>query len=192
MERKIEHPEEIEPENQSDDPTERPSKGQRKREAQEILNLAEELGQISQQAFQTLPLSEVIRRESEALRKITAHGARKRQLHYLAKILRKNSDEVDAIRETLLLGKTTVAQETQLLHLAEQWRDRFLDPSDNQSKEAITEYAEIHPDTDLQSLRQLVRNCRKNARVNEDSGKLESNRYSRELFTWVRTDLQND
>lgn len=140
----------------------------------------------------TLPLSEDIRRESEALRKITAHGARKRQLHYLAKMLRKNSTEVEAIRETLLLGKTTIGQETRLLHLAEQWRDRFLDPTDNMSRDAITEYAENHPDTDLQTLRQLVRNCRKGASFSQETGKMESSRYTRELFKWVRTDLQDN
>ena len=56
------------------------SKSQRKREAQELVNLAKEIISMTENRFRKLPLDQDLRSEIEFARSIRSHGARKRQL----------------------------------------------------------------------------------------------------------------
>ena len=65
---------------------------------------------------------------------------------------------------------------TQALHELELWRSRMLEDANN----AITEYIEAHPKTDVQHLRQLVRNALKDQKNNKNTG------ASKKLFQYLR------
>jgi len=175
---------------QSIDGDEQPSKSQLKREANEILDLASQLGETAESSLAALPLAENIRDAVWQLKKITANSARKRQLHFLAKLLRKNSDDVVAIKEALALQQVSSLTATRLQHECEQWRDRLLDASPEQSSQALTQFASEYSDADLQSLRQKIRSCRKDMQQDPHStNSAKVVRQKRELFKWLRNTL---
>lgn len=151
-----------------------PSKSQLKRDAHELVELGETLIELSNQQLATVPLSDGARAVVIETRGITAHGARKRQLKYLGKILRQ--EEIEPIREALekIAGRhaTVVAQH----HQCERWRDRLIAEGD----EALTALLHEHPAADRQQLRQLVRNAQ------AETAKGKPPKSSRELFRYLR------
>jgi Uncharacterized protein conserved in bacteria len=82
-------------------------------------------------------------------------GARKRQLKYIAGILR--AIEMDVIQERLDVLKNKSAHSARELHKVEHWRTRLL----SEDKAALTELLDVHPEADIQYLRQLVRAAKK-------------------------------
>ena len=171
---------------------ERPSKSQLKREANDILELASRLGETSESSLAALPLAENIRDAVWQLKKITANSARKRQLHFLAKLLRKNSDDVVAIEEALALQQISSLTATRLQHECEQWRDRLLDPSSEQSAEALTQFASEYPGADLQTLRQKIRSCHKEMKkAQQQTIASKAVHQKRELFKWLRNTISD-
>ncbi len=131
------------------------SRSQQRREALDVLALAERLSALSTSQLAKLPLPEALLPHIADTRRITSHIAHKRQLAFLAKQMRREDDEVlDAIRDALDAGGEAARQETALLHRAEHWRERLLEEGDA----ALAELIEVHPSADRQQLRQLVRN----------------------------------
>ena len=154
-----------------------PSRKQQRRDALDVLALAQALGEMSATQLDRLPVPEHLLPYFADLRRISAHGARKRQHAYIAKQLRKEEDEtLDAIRDAMDAGGEAARQETALLHRAEHWRERLLDEGDA----ALAELLDAHPGADRQQLRQLVRNAL------EERAKNKPPRAFRELFRVVR------
>jgi len=180
------------------DEDERPSKSQLKREANDILELASRLGETSESSLAALPLAENIRDAVWQLKKITANSARKRQLHFLAKLLRKNSSDVVAIEEALALQQVSSLTATRLQHECEQWRDQLLESSSEHSNQALTQFASKYPDADLQTLRQKIRSCRKAMEMDRQKNQQQTQtnsskavRQKRELFKWLRDTISD-
>lgn len=160
-----------------------PSRKQQRRDALDVLVLAQALGELSPTQLGKLPVPEHVLPHLAELRRMSAHGARKRQHAYIAKQLRKEDDEtLDAIRDAMDAGGEAARQETALLHRAEHWRERLLDDGDT----ALAEFVDAHPDADRQQLRQLVRNAL------EERAKNKPPRAFRELFRVVRDALGAD
>lgn len=133
-----------------------PSRKQNRREALEVLALAEALVALSENQLGKLPVPETLLPHIADARRITSHIARKRQLAFLAKQMRRESDEtLEEIRDAMDAGGTAARIETALLHRAETWRARLLDEGDA----ALAELLDAYPDADRQRLRQLVRNA---------------------------------
>jgi ribosome-associated protein len=131
-----------------------PSRSQRKREAEAVLDLAEQLVALTPQALGKLPLPEHLRDAVRDTQRISSHIARKRQLHYLAKQMRREDDALlDELRAQLGHDRNEARRETAELHRIESWRDRLLRDGDA----ALGELADAHPDLDRHHLRQLVR-----------------------------------
>ena len=135
------------------------SKSQRKREANELLELAKNLISMPQSRLNGLPLDEDLREEVNFARAIKAHGARKRQLMTVGKMLRKRDNEalLDAVNNVDQKNRQVNAR----FHHVEAWRDRLVD-GDNQD---LTELLEQGPEINVQTLRQLVRNAKKEAQL---------------------------
>lgn len=134
-----------------------PSRSQRKRDAEAVLELAERLVELPPSQLAKLPIADPIRDAIAETRRITAQVARKRQLHFLAKQMRREDDEaMDAIRQALDHDRATARRETAALHQLERWRERLLDEGD----EALGELADAHPALDRHHLRQLIRAAR--------------------------------
>jgi ribosome-associated protein len=138
-------------------PPEEVSKSQRKREAQEIRSLATRLIALSPARLAEVPLDDTLRREVEAARGIRSHVARKRQMQFVAKLLRRDGGE--AVAEALAGFDHEASQLTARQHRSEAWRDHLLEHGDA----AVGALLERRRDTDAQTVRQLLRNARREA-----------------------------
>lgn len=133
-----------------------PSRSQQREGALEIRSLAEELVALSAAKLAKLPIPEELMPHIVETQRITSHIAHKRQLQFLAKQMRRESDEtLEAIRDAMSVGGDAARRETALLHRAEHWRDRLIEEGDA----ALTALLEEYPQAERQKLRQLVRNA---------------------------------
>lgn len=158
-----------------------PSRSQQRREALDVLALAQRLVALPPAQLAKLPVPDDLHPHIADTRRITSHIAHKRQLAFLAKQMRREDDEtLDAIRDALDAGGEAARQETALLHRAEHWRERLLDEGDA----ALAELIEAHPAADRQQLRQLVRNTLDERKRGKPPAAF------RELFRVVKTLLE--
>ena len=150
------------------------SKSQRKREAQELVDLAKEIIAMTENRFKKLPMDEDLRSAIEFARSIKPYGARKRQLMTVGKMLRlrDNEDLLDAVNNFDQKNRQANAR----FHLIETWRDRLVEGSD----QVLSELLERAPSANVQSFRQMIRNAKKEATL----GKPPSS--SRKLFKLLR------
>ena len=133
-----------------------PSRSEQRRAALAVLDLALRLVEQSEATIRQIPMDEDLRELVLASRKITAQIARKRQVHFLAKHMRREEDAaLDAIRAALDHGKADGRREAQALHQVEYWRDRLIAEGDV----ALAELLALQPHADRQHLRQLARNA---------------------------------
>ena len=132
------------------------SRSQNRREALEVLALGEKLVELTPAQLAKLPIPEGLLEHIEYSKRITSHGARKRQLAFLAKQMRREEDGVlDAIRDALEANSETSKRAVALMHRMEHWRERLLAEGDVALAELLDEY----PEADRQQLRTLVRNA---------------------------------
>ena len=133
-----------------------PSRKQNRREALEVLALAEALVGLPDGRLAKLPVPDSLMPHIADTRRITSHIARKRQMAFLAKQMRREDDDtLQALRDALDAGGEAARIDTARLHRAEQWRLRLLDDGDTALAALLDEY----PHADRQRLRQLVRNA---------------------------------
>jgi ribosome-associated protein len=158
-----------------------PSRSEQRRAALDVLALGERLAALTPTQLAKLPVPEALLPHIAETRRITAHVARKRQVAFLAKQMRREDDEVlDAIRDALDAGGEAARRETALMHRAEAWRERLLAEGD----EALAELLTAHPTGDRQQLRQLVRNAL------EERARNKPPKAFRELFRAVKELLE--
>lgn len=154
-----------------------PSRSQDRRDALEVLALGERLAGLTDTQLAKLPVPDDLLPHVIEARRITSHIARKRQLAFLAKQMRREDDEtLDAIRDALDEKGEAARQETAALHRAEAWRDRLMEDGDA----ALSELVEAHPGADRQQLRQLVRSALDERRKDKPP------RAYRELYRAIR------
>ena len=150
-----------------------PSKSQRKREATAAQDLGRELVKLPPGQLARIALPDPLRAEIMAARRITSHGALRRQMQLIGKLMRDADAETIAAQLAEIRGESDAGKAA--FHALEQWRQRLL--NDDQ---AVTEWLARHPDADAQQLRQLIRNARKEAAENKPP------RSSRALFRLLR------
>ncbi len=154
-----------------------PSRTQQRREALEVRGLSEKLVALAPAHLAKLPIPEDLLEHIHETQRITSHIAHKRQLQFLAKQMRRESDEtLEAIRDAMDAGGDSARRETAVLHKVEAWRARLLDDGDTALGELLNE----HPSADRQHLRQLVRNA------GEERAKNKPPHAFRELFRELR------
>ena len=150
------------------------SKSQRKRDAQELLELAKNLVAMPDARLKRMPMEQELRDEIEFARSIKAHGARKRQLMTVGKMLRQRDNQalLDAVDD---VGQKNRQMNARFHHI-ETWRDRLLNGND----QVLSELLEQVPDANAQILRQLIRNAQKEARLEKPPAS------ARKLFKLLR------
>jgi len=132
----------------------RPSKTKKKEAMHELQDLGAELVELSVGQLKRINLPDDILAAVRECQKITAHGARRRQLQYIGKLMRNADDE--PIRAGLALIRGESSAETARLHRLERFRTRLLE-----DESFLSEIAATWPGVDLQHLRQLRRNALK-------------------------------
>ena len=140
--------------------TGRPSKTKQKEVMHELRDLGAELVELSVGQLKRINVPENIFDAVRDCQKITAHGARRRQIQYLGKLMRSVDDE--PIRAGLALLRGESSAETARLHRLERLRVRLLE-----DEAVLTEIAAQWPDVDLQHLRTLRRNALKEKENNK-------------------------
>ena len=155
-----------------------PSRSQQRRDALDVLALGEQLVAMSAAQLARLPIPEALLPHIRDSQRISSYIARKRQIAFLAKQMRKLDDEaLDAIRDAMSKDGDAAKRETASLHRVEALRDALL--GDN-GDAAMTELLDAYPHADRQHLRQLVRNAHDERKRNKPP------RAYRELFRELR------
>lgn len=106
-------------------------------------------------------------------KKITANGAIRRHRQYLGRLMR----EIDTapIAEQLARWEGKHTAENAYFHGLERWRDRLINDAN-----ALSEFMALHPATDSQQLRALIRNAQKEQAADKPP------KSSREIFKLLR------
>ena len=140
-----------------------PSKSELKRQMTERQKLAEVLAALSSDALKTIPLDEAIKAAIAETNKIKSFEAIRRHKQYLGKLMRfLDEEELDVIQKRLDAIQGISKAETAKLHHLESYRDRLI-----ADDAAFTKMIEQYPDMDIQNMRTLIRNARKEKETNK-------------------------
>jgi len=150
-----------------------PSKTKKKQEMHELQRLGAALVQLSAAHLERMTLPEELAQAVHAARRIRSHGAKRRQLQLIGRLMRALDPE--PIRAQLAVVEGGSAQARASHQRVEHWRVRLME-----DEGALTEFAHAHPGADLQKLRALLRNARKE----QEEGR--PPRAYRDLFRIVR------
>jgi len=146
------------------------SKSARKREDKRLRDMGVRLADLSDEQLASLPLEEALRDAIDHYRRIQSFEARRRQTHFIGRLMRRA--DVEAIELALAALDRKSADARFAHHAIERWRERLLTESD-----ALTAFVAAHPATDVRALRTLIK------RVHERPGDAT---HSRALFRFLR------
>lgn len=142
---------------------ERPSKSQLKREMTALQKLGEELVAEPRERVKRVPMPEDVREAILECQQIKDHEGRRRQMQYVGKKMRSlEEDEITAIQRTLDSWRGLSKADTAAMHALERRREKLLN-DDDALTELLIEYAELN----VQHLRTLIRNARKEQAENK-------------------------
>src|SRR5688572_21691737 len=135
----------------------------------ELQALGAALAALSEAQLKAMALDEDLLAALLEAKRIKSHEAKRRQMQYIGRLMR----DVDPspIRSRLAELEGNSAQAAARHRRLEAWRERLLGDD-----EALTAFAAEHPGADLQALRTLIRNARKEASLGRPP------RAYRELF----------
>jgi ribosome-associated protein len=164
------------------------SKTDLKKHSDRLQQLGEDLLTLRAGLMDPLGLPDKLRDALADAKRITDFEGRRRQMQFIGKLMRKLEDEtVAAIESALQVQHQGSAADTLRLHQAEQWRDRLIGDDS-----ALQGWLALDPEVDLQHLRALIRQARKDAQSasNEPPGAAQRHGKSyRDLFQLVRRRL---
>lgn len=149
------------------------SKTRLKAEADAQQELGVRLTELPKDKLLKLDLPDAVLTAVLETKKITANGAIRRHRQYLGRLMR----EIDnaPILEQLARWDGKHTAENAYFHGLERWRDRLIADSN-----ALSEFIALHPTTDIQQLRTLIRNAQKELAANKPP------KSSREIFKILR------
>jgi ribosome-associated protein len=151
-----------------------PSKSQLKREATALQKAGEGLTALTPAQLEKIPLPAELREAIQAVHQMRQRGARRRQLHYIGKLMRR----LEAEPMEVALDALKTDQDTLKVHQLDQLCAALLAEDAASLNEFLTHY----PDTDRQHLRQLIRNAvREQAHQQPPRSKRALLRYLREV-----------
>jgi len=151
-----------------------PSKSQLKRDAHALQKLGTDLLDVPESEWASLGLAEDLVFALREAKRLHSHGARKRQLQYIGKLMRDVDPE--SIQRYFRQLRLKARQQAQRQHELEGWRDRLIVEGDP----ALGVFLELYAQADRQHLRQLIRRAKKEQAENKPP------RSSRALFRYIR------
>ena len=149
------------------------SKTKRKQEMLELQALGVKLVALPESQLEEMPMDDALREAVLEAKRIKSHEAKRRQMQYIGRLMR----DVDAapLRERLEAIVGHSAQAAAQHRRLEAWRERLLADDG-----ALTAFAAEHPGADLQAVRTLIRNARKEQKESKPP------RAYRELFRLIK------
>jgi ribosome-associated protein len=163
-----------------------PTRTDLKKESAELQKLGEDLLNLAADPMAKLALPDRLVEAIAEAKRITNFEGKRRQMQFIGKLMRQLSPEqIEAIRAALQAQHMPSRQETALLHHAEKWRDQLIANDD-----AVGQWLNLHPATDSQQLRSLVRQARKDAKPEKPGEAPRHGRAYREIFQLVREALE--
>ena len=154
----------------------KPSKTRRKQASHDVQALGEALVDFPDDRLERIGISEPLIDAVRACRTIRAHEARRRQMQLIGKLMR--AQDIEPVKQAVAEAQLGRVRDSLALHRAERWRAELLADDG-----ATTRFATAHAAADLQQLRALVRNARKDASLVPEK---RSGRAYRELFKFIR------
>ena len=149
------------------------SKTKRKQEMTALQSLGAKLVELPESQIAEIPMEDTLREAVLEAKRIKSHEAKRRQMQYIGRLMR----EIDSapLRERLEAIDGHSAQAAARHRRLESWRERLL-----ADDAALTAFAAEHPGADLQALRTLIRNTRK------EQKEAKPPRSYRELFRLIK------
>ena len=155
---------------------ERASKTRLKQASHDLQDLGQAVVDLPTDRLDALPISETLLEAVREFKRTRTHEGKRRQMQYIGKLMR--GADTAPIRQAVTDMQLGRAKDSLALHQAERWRAELI-----ADDEAATRWATEHPHTDVQQLRNLVRNARKDASLIPEK---RSGRAFRELFQFIR------
>jgi ribosome-associated protein len=150
-----------------------PSKTKKKQEMHELQALGAALVELSEAHFGRMALPVELAQAVLEARRVRSHEAKRRQVQFIGRLMR--GLDAGPIRAQLAAVTGGSAQERARHKRLEHWRARLLE-----DEGALTEFAREHAAADLQQLRALIRNARREQAASKPP------RAYRELFRVIR------
>ena len=149
------------------------SRTKKKQQVEELQKLGAALIELPAVTLDALDLPAQLLTAVKDAQRFTSHGARRRQVQFIGKIMRKIDPEPvrAAVAAITNLSATARARQKRM----EQWRERLI-----ADDAALTEFAGAHASADLQAMRTIIRNARKEIAESKPP------RAQRELFRLIR------
>ena len=156
-----------------------PSRNELKKQMKDLQDLGEAVAALPIDRLDKLKLDERLRDAIDELRRTRSFEGKRRQIQYIGKLMK--SQDPEPLREAVASYRVGSASDTLALHQAEYWRDQLL-----AGDEALQNWVEAYPATDIQQLRSLVRSARKEKL---EPGERHGRAY-RDLFRLVKEQMQ--
>ncbi|WP_226702217.1 ribosome biogenesis factor YjgA [Microbulbifer elongatus] len=150
------------------------SKTQIKEEMHQLQELGKKLTELSAAKLAEVPMDADLAEGIATMHRIKSREARRRQLQYIGKLMRKA--DVEAIEAVLEKHKEQDHLHLRFDRMAEEWRERLL----TQGKEAQSAFFDAFPGADHQQLRTLIRES------NKEIANKKAPTNQRKLFRYLR------
>jgi ribosome-associated protein len=166
---------------EDNDLPERLSKTQIKREMLELLALGKRVVELSPDRVKQLPLSEKLEEAVLLAQKTNSREGKRRQIHYVGKLMR--DAQAQAIMDQIETWEKGSVADTAYMHTLERDRERLL--NDDQ---ALTDWLNKYPDTDVQAFRAMIRAARQENAKNAAllPGQAPQKKHYRALFQAIK------
>lgn len=125
-----------------------------KRQMEAVQQLGADLVELKEGQIKKLPASEALVDAILMAKGMPKREARRRQLQYIGKLMRK--EDVEALQQAWNIATTATPQAQAHTQVLENWRERLI-----ADDAAVQEWVEAHPATDVQRLRSVIRQARK-------------------------------
>lgn len=155
------------------------SKSQVKREMEALQALGRKLTELKPAQLKKVPMSEDLTHAIKESYNIRQNEAKRRHLQFIGKLMR--SEDAEAIQFAIDQFDSSSQRYAQELHQMESWRDRLI----SGGNDVLSSFISDNPDTDVQHLRALVRNAKKDHDQKKNTG------AGKKLFQYIRTITQD-
>ena len=155
------------------------SKSQVKREMEALQTLGRKLIELKPAQLKKVPISEDLAAAIRESYNIRQREATRRHLQFIGKLMR--SEDAEKIQYALDQFDSSSQRYAQEFHQVESWRERLITEDNKCLSEFISEYSQ----TDVQHLRALVRNAKKDLQNAKNTGS------AKKLFQYIKTITTN-